>query len=145
MVYEPLILRPNKYETVHIKLENGEVSRIQNVKNIPEVLSNLGMEMELLYCGGRKDSIIQEREQWHSGANFFAVGPGKVLGYSRNVHTLEDMNQNGYEIIRAKDVLAGNVNPDEYKRFVITIDGSELARGGGGARCMTMPVKRKKI
>jgi arginine deiminase len=145
MVYEPLILRPNKYETVHIKLENGEVKSIQNVKNIPEALSDLGMDMELVYCGGRKNSIIQEREQWHSGANFFAVGPGKVLGYSRNVHTLEDMNQNGYEILRAKDVLAGKVNPEEYKRFVITIDGSELARGGGGARCMTMPVKRKKI
>jgi arginine deiminase len=143
MVYEPLIMKPNRYETVHITLDNGKVTSIEGVKNIPDVLEKLGMDLEIAYCGGRKDSIIQEREQWHSGANFFAVGPGKVLGYSRNVHTLDDLNQTGFEILKAKDVLAGKVNPDDYSRFVISLDGSELSRGGGGARCMTMPVKRK--
>ncbi|HQN94632.1 MAG TPA: arginine deiminase family protein [Prolixibacteraceae bacterium] len=28
---------------------------------------------------------------------------------------------------------------------MITIPGAELARGGGGARCMSMPVKRKRV
>ncbi|MGC9342728.1 MAG: arginine deiminase family protein [Bacteroidales bacterium] len=144
MVYEPLILKHNRYETVHITLDNGKVTSIEGVKNIPTVLEDLGMPLEITYCGGRKDSIIQEREQWHSGANFFAVGPGKVLGYSRNVYTLEDLNQSGFEILKAKDVLSAKKNPDDYKRFVIALDGSELSRGGGGARCMTMPVNRKK-
>jgi len=145
MVYEPLIMKPNRYETVHITLDNGKVTSIEGVKNIPDVLETLGMGLEITYCGGRKDSIIQEREQWHSGANFFALGPGKVLGYSRNVHTLDDLNQTGFEILKAKDVLAGKVNPDDYSRFAISLDGSELSRGGGGARCMTMPVRRKCI
>jgi len=29
--------------------------------------------------------------------------------------------------------------------MVITIEGNELSRGGGGARCMTMPVARQDI
>jgi len=30
-------------------------------------------------------------------------------------------------------------------KCVVTIPGSELARGGGGARCMSMPIRRKKV
>lgn len=145
MAYEPLVLKPNRYETAHITLDNGKVTSIRGVKNIPEILSSLGMSMDISYCGGRKDSLIQEREQWHSGANFFAVAPGKVIGYSRNVHTMDDMNSMGFDILKGKDIIAGKINPDDYKRYVIAIDGSELSRGGGGARCMTMPVRRKKV
>jgi arginine deiminase len=145
MVYEPLILKPNRYETVHITIDNGKVTNIEGVKNIPDVLDKLGIPLEISYCGGRKDSIIQEREQWHSGANFFALAPGKVLGYSRNVHTLEDMNKMGFEILKAKEVLSGKADPEQYSKYVIAFDGSELSRGGGGARCMTMPLKRKNL
>ncbi|MCK9207989.1 MAG: arginine deiminase family protein, partial [Salinivirgaceae bacterium] len=87
----------------------------------------------------------QEREQWHSGANFFALGPGKVIGYERNVYTMEEMHKHGFEIIRARDVLKKTVSLDDYQKYVVTIDGSELARGGGGARCMSMPVRRKPV
>ncbi|MCF8377928.1 MAG: arginine deiminase [Bacteroidales bacterium] len=145
MVYEPLILQPNRYETIHIELDNGKVKSIKSVKNIPAVLKKLGMEMEPVYCGGKNDTMNMEREQWHSGANFFAIAPGKVIGYGRNKYTMEDMNKNGFEIIKAKDVVLGKVNPEDYKKYVIAIDGSELSRGGGGARCMTMPVARKKV
>lgn len=145
MVYEPLILQPNRYLTIHIHIDNGKVKSIREVENIPAILKELGMEVETLYCGGRRDSMIQEREQWHSGANFFAVAPGKVIGYGRNVNTIEEMNRHGYAVIKASDVVNNKVDINSYNKYVVTIDGSELSRGGGGCRCMTMPVKRKAV
>ncbi len=144
MVYEPLILKSNKYQTIQIDLDHGKVVSIRNVDNLVSALADLGMELRPSFCGGEKDTMTQEREQWHSGANFFALGPGKLIGYNRNVHTLENLHQSGYEIIKSKDVLDGNVDLSSFKKYVLTIDGAELSRGGGGVRCMTMPYKRKR-
>ena len=141
MVFEPLILNDNQYQTVHITIDNGKVSKIRSVNNIPAILKKLGMEVEPILCGG-EDQWNQEREQWHSGANFFAIAPGKVIAYARNIHTLDQLNKNGFEIISSQDIIDGKKTPDDYKLCAITIDGSELPRGGGGARCMTMPLKR---
>ncbi len=144
MVYEPMILENNKFQTVHITVDNNKVS-IRAVDNILTALRSLGMDLEPVICGGAKDRWIQEREQWHSGANFFALGPGKVMGYARNVYTMEEMSKHGFEIIRAKDVISNHIDLSSHSKYVVTIDGSELPRGGGGARCMTMPIRREKI
>ncbi len=145
MVFEPVILKPNRYQTVQITIQNGKVLEIKTVENMLTALKSLGMDLKPIICGGSRDPWIQEREQWHSGANFFAIGPGKVIGYSRNTYTMDEMHKNGFDIIRAKDVLADKINLKDYKKFVLTIDGNELPRGGGGARCMTMPVCRKSV
>lgn len=144
MVYEPLILQPNKYQTIHIEVDKGKV-KINPAKNIPDALGKLGMDMRPIICGGKSDPYTQEREQWHSGANFFTFEPGKSIGYNRNVYTLDELNKHGYEIIQAQDVIDKTTHPDEYEKCIVAINGSELARGGGGARCMTMPVKRRSI
>ncbi|WP_372754549.1 arginine deiminase family protein [Labilibaculum sp.] len=145
MVYEPLIIHPNKYQTVHITIEDGKVLSITRENNLLQALKKLGMDLKPIYCGGSGDPWNQEREQWHSGANFFAVGPGKVIGYGRNIYTMEEMNKNGFEILRAKDIIRHKVELSDYNKYVITLEGSELPRGGGGARCMTMPVRRKAV
>ena len=144
MVYEPIILENNKYQTVHITIDNNKVD-IKAVDNMLVALKSLGMDLEPVVCGGTKDIWNQEREQWHSGANFFAFAPGKVMGYARNIYTMEQMNKHGFEILRAKDVINNIVNINSYSKCVVTIDGSELPRGGGGARCMTMPVRRQSV
>lgn len=144
MVYEPLILKRNKYQTIHITIDDGKVLSIDKEKNLIEALHGLGVSITPIKCGG-DDTWNQEREQWHSGTNFFALAPGKVIGYSRNTNTIESLNKSGLEVIKAKDIIDDKVDLSAYSKYVITIDGSELARGGGGARCMTMPVRRKAV
>jgi arginine deiminase len=112
------------------------------VAGILNALKKLGMDLKPVVCGGA-DEWDQEREQWHSGANFFAFAPGKVISYARNVHTLDELSKNGFEVVSAADFIAGK--SDVEGPCVVTIDGSELPRGGGGARCMTMPLSRQPL
>jgi arginine deiminase len=145
MVYEPLILQSNKHQTICITVDNGAVVSIENQDSLLSCLKSLGMDLQPIACGGSLDKWSQEREQWHSGANFFALAPGKVIGYARNTNTLDEMHKKGYEIIKAKDVISGSIQIKDHSKCVVSIEGSELARGGGGARCMSMPVRRKPV
>ena len=146
MVFKPLIMQSNQYQTVHIVIEDGNVLSIRPVAGLLPALKSLGMDLKPVVCGGA-DDWDQEREQWHSGANFFAFAPGKVLSYARNIHTLDELSKSGFEIVKANDFISGVAEATVYGNSpcVLTIDGSELPRGGGGARCMTMPLSRKSI
>lgn len=144
MVFEPLVMGDARYSTVQITMDNGKVEKIRRVPNLLTALRRLGLDMEAISCGGN-DEWDQEREQWHSGANFFAFAPGKVISYARNEHTLNEMSKHGFEIVTSEEVTSGKVNIDKLKKCVVTIVGAELARGGGGARCMTLPLRRKPV
>jgi len=145
MIFEPLIMRSQKYLTIHITIDGNKVSKITEGENLLDSLKKLGIDLEPVFCGGEIDQYVMEREQWQSGANFFALEPGKVIGYERNTHTIDAFSRHGFEIVNARDVVAGKVRLENYKKVVVTIEGNELSRGGGGARCMTMPVAREKV
>ena len=145
MIFEPLIMHSSRHLTIHIVIEDNKVLQIREEKNMLDALKKLGMDLEPVLCGGKRDTYIMEREQWQSGANFFAIAPGKVIGYGRNTYTMDALNQHGYEIVKAKDVIRNKVDLANYSQYVITIEGDELSRGGGGARCMTMPISRKGV
>ena len=146
MVFKPLVMEANQYQTVHVTIDDGKVTSIRPVAGLLPALKSLGMDLEPVICGG-DDEWDQEREQWHSGANFFAFAPGKVLTYGRNIHTLDALVRHGFDVVSAEDFINGKADMTVYgdTPCAITIDGSELPRGGGGARCMTMPLSRQKV
>ncbi len=150
MVYEPYICGSRRLRTVKIKIESGKSAVIEENEDLLKALKSEGFDFKTVFCGNA-DPVQQQREQWLSGNNFFAAAPGKIIGYSCNNYTLDALNAAGYEILTDKDFLQ-NSEPDDINGFlnrnnklVIGITGVELARGGGGARCMTMPVERDRI
>jgi arginine deiminase len=142
VVYEPLILGQNKYHTILISIENRKILKIEYIDNLIRGLNKIGFDIKPLPCGGNS-LITQEREQWQSGANFLAFDSGKLIGYERNTNTAEILSKNGYRIVSANEVLMNNIDLNAEGKILVTIESSELSRGGGGPHCMSMPVYRK--
>lgn len=141
MAYKPVIYDV-KLRTLLLDIARGNITKIREQENIISALNTLGLDFHPVFCGN-DNSIYAEREQWHSGANFLALAPGKVIGYERNFHTNEALNNVGFEIIPAIDFIDKNMKLEDVSKCVITIKGSELARGGGGPRCMSLPLVRE--
>ena len=144
MIYAPLILDNPKYHTLRMVVDGNKI-HYHDEPNLLTALKNAGLDLRPIHCGGTTEEFAPAREQWHSGANFFCLAPGKLLGYARNRHTIEALNNAGYKVVPSTEIINGKVDLLKEKKVVVTIPGAELARGGGGARCMTMPIKRKKI
>jgi arginine deiminase len=144
LVYEPTITGPIRSSVYRIDVgENGKL-RFGEEDSLLKGLEGRGIELEPLLCGDGK-RLHQEREQWLSGANSFAFAPGKILMYSCNRYTAEALSKAGFAIVESDRFISGTESVDDYARLAVTFDGIELARGGGGARCMTLPVERESI
>ena len=106
--------------------KNGSVNIRQEQGRLNDILArHLNLDkVELIPCGGG-DPIDASREQWSDASNTLAVAPGEVIVYSRNYVTNRLLEENGV--------------------IVHCIPSSELSRGRGGPRCMSMPFVRDDI
>ena len=95
----------------------------QTLENILKECLDLD-NVTLIQCGG-KDMIVSEREQWNDGSNTLCIEPGKVIVYDRNYVTNQILRENGIEVLE--------------------MPSSELSRGRGGPRCMSMPLIREAL
>ena len=118
---------------------------MREMPNLFAALRELELPLEPVFCGGARRTF-QEREQWSSGCNFVALRPGLVLGYARNERTYEELRREaGYRIVDGIDFLTGETAIAEDENAAILFEAAELVRGGGGSRCMTMPIRRDDV
>ncbi len=105
-----------KNNSISIVYEEDLVETLRKTLKIPTI--------RLLESGGG-DPVTAAREQWNDSTNTLAIAPGVVVTYSRNECSNEVLRKNGIEVLE--------------------IEGSELVRGRGGPRCMSMPLVRDEI
>ena len=125
--YDKFTYHPGIIETLQVFEIKEDVIEGVKVREINDNLENilekyLKRDITLIPCGGG-DKIISEREQWNDGSNTLCIAPGVVIVYDRNNITNAVLRRYGIKVLE--------------------MHGSELSRGRGGPRCMSMPLIRE--
>ena len=109
-----------------LELVDGKVRVKEEQGRLEDILKeHLGLSSVTLIKCGNDSPIDAAREQWSDGSNTLAIAPGEVVVYGRNYVTNRILEENGVKIH--------------------TIPCSELSRGRGGPRCMSMPFVRDDV
>ena len=109
-----------------MELVGGRVSIREEQGRLEDILKrHLDLDSCTLIKCGSDSPIDAAREQWSDGSNTLAIAPGEVVVYERNYVTNRILEDHGIT--------------------VHTIPCSELSRGRGGPRCMSMPFVRDDL
>ena len=125
--YDKFLVHNGCYNELQIyEVKYDKEVKVKRLKGKPEEILGqyMGKTPEFIFCGGA-DSISSDREQWSDGSIFVCLRPGVVIAYERNDATNQKLREKGIKIIE--------------------IPSSELSRGRGGPRCMSMPLIREDI
>lgn len=126
--YDKFTIHPEIMGTLDVyELKKGDgVVNVNKVETTLEAILSkyLNRDVKLIMCGDG-DAIAAGREQWNDGANTLCIRPGVVVVYSRNWVTNDRLRSLGVKVIE--------------------IPSSELSRGRGGPRCMSMPLIREEL
>ena len=128
--HDKFTIHPNIMRDMDVfVIERGGDRRIkitQETGSLEDILKHhLNLDKVTLIKCGSNNAIDSAREQWNDGSNTLAIAPGEVVVYSRNYVTNEILQENG------------------IKTYVMP--SSELSRGRGGPRCMSMPLIREDL
>ncbi|MDR1915701.1 MAG: arginine deiminase [Synergistaceae bacterium] len=119
---------PGVHETMRVweldYEENGNLAKITESRDLFDCMrKNLGVDKIRSIETGGGDPVAASRDQWNDGTNTLAIAPGVVVTYESNTVSNKVLRDNGVTVYE--------------------INGSELGKGRGGPRCMSMPLKRE--
>ena len=125
--YDKFTYHPGIMDTLSVFEIKEDIIDGVKVRKINDSLENIlekymKRDITLIPCGGG-DKVISEREQWNDGSNTLCISPGVVIVYDRNNITNAVLRRYGIKVLE--------------------MHGSELSRGRGGPRCMSMPLIRE--
>ena len=124
LIHQELRNQIKAYEITRSKTQKHKLDVLPIEGKLDEILSKyLEKEITLIPCGGEDDPVASDREQWNDGANTIVIRPGEVIVYERNHITNRILEKHGIKIHK--------------------MPSSELSRGRGGPRCMSMPFVRE--
>lgn len=138
-----------------VQFSRKDIENPVHYDNLEELLDDISRndlgsrEKTRFIYSGNNEFPYDAREQWTDSCNLLALKEGVVLGYDRNDKTVEAFKENGFDVIKAGDLLrkleSGEISTDKIKDTLILMPSAELSRARGGFHCMSMPLLREEI